>query len=238
MSIHTRPIATAIMAGMTLVSSSAWATSLPYPGAVVVQDGAYDNIVETSITDTPPLYGAPSAGAGNELVFPMPGFSASAANSSSDITSGALELTFDADPGKRIDTISLSEAGSYNIVGDAGVTAAGTMTVRYFDELTQQLETIAAPILMMTDPVGGFPVEGAGAGTWQGSSLIDLGALGIDTTHVILALDNSLIASAGPDASAQISKDAFAINVTTIPEPASLALMGLGAMLIAKKRSR
>lgn len=226
------------VAALSFTASAASAASLAYPGHVTVQDGAYDNIVETSITDTPPLYGQPVAGTGNQLVFPMPGFSVLASNNASDITSGALELTFDADPGKFIDSLTLNESGSYSILGDASVTAAGTLTLRYFDDLTQQLVTLADPIAMTTDPVGGFPVTAPGSGTWQGVAMIDLNALGIQTSHVILALDNTLIATAGPEGEATMTKDAFSLDANVTPEPASLALMAMGLALIAKKRNR
>ncbi len=236
MHTQTQHVGAAAVSAILLTAGTASAASLNHPGPVVVQDGAYSAIVETSITDTPPLYGAPTAGTGNELVFPMPGFSASASNSASDIDAGAMEFTFDADPGKFIDTISLSESGAFSILGDASVTAAGTLTVRYFDDNTQQIETLADPILMTTDPLGGFPVDAPGAGTWQGSALIDLTALGIQTSQVFVALDNSLIASAGPEGSATISKDELTVNTTVIPEPASVALMAMGLVMVARKR--
>lgn len=238
MSIHTWRIGTLAIAGLMGAASVASAASLPYPGPIVVQDGVYDNIVETSITDTPPLYGPPSAGAGNQMTFDMTGFTASASNNSSDITAGALEFTFDADPGQFIQTLSLFETGSYEIVGDASVTAAGTLTLRYFDDLTQQFVTLADPIHMLVNsgvPGTEFPVDTPDSGTWLGSALIDLNALGIQTSHVIIALDNNLIASADIEGSATISKDSLTINAT-IPEPASLVLMGLGVVMIVRKR--
>jgi PEP-CTERM motif len=239
MSIHTWRIGTAVVAGLMCMASGASAASLSHPGPVVVQDGVYDNVVETSVTDTPPLYGPPSAGAGNSMTFALPGFTAAASNNQSDITAGALEFTFDADPGQFIQTLSLFECGSYEIVGDASATAAGALTVRYFDDLIQQFVTLADPIHMLVNsggvPGGIFQVEAPGTGTWLGTALIDLNALGIQTSHIIVALDNSLIASAGPEGSVSISKDSLTINAT-VPEPASLVLMGLGVVMIARKR--
>jgi len=230
-----------IMAGVLGISTSAQAASLAHPGAIVVMDGVYDNVVETSITDGLPLYGAPSAGAGNVMTFPMPSFTASASDDASDITAGAVEFTFDADPGELIATMSIFESGAYTVTDGGSVSAAGTLTVRYFDDLTQQFITLADPIHMVVSPGGIpapgvlFPVDGPGSGDWLGAALIDFAALGIETSSVIVAMDNTLIASATAGNSATISKDALTVNTTIIPEPASLMLMGLGLAMVAKR---
>ncbi len=225
------------VAALFLGTAPASAASQAYPGPVVVQDGVFDSIVETSITDTPPLYGPPSAGAGNSMTFDTTGFAASVVGDNADITAGALEFTFDADPGLTIATLSLFETGTYSITGKGGVMAGGALTVRYFDELTQQLVTLADPIHTTVPPAGDFPVTTAGAGTWFGSALIDFQALGIQTSHLIVALDNALIASACYCGTATITKDSMTINATVVPEPASLALMGMGLLMIARRRA-
>ncbi len=230
-----------IAVGVLGLSTLAHAASLPHPGAVVVQDGVYDNIVEISITDPLPLYGAPSAGAGNVMMFPLPSFTASASDDASDLTGGAVEFTFDADPGKLIGTMSIFESGSYSVSQGGAVSAAGTLTVRYFDELAQAFVLLADPIHMVVSPGGipapgdMFPVDGPGTGTWLGAALIDFADLGIETSSIIVAMDNTLVASALAGGSATISKDALTINTTIIPEPASLVLMGLGLLMFAKR---
>jgi hypothetical protein len=236
----------AVLLGGSVCASAA---SLAHPGPIVVQDGVYDNIVETSITDPLPMYGPPSAGLGNVMTFPMPSFVASASDNTSDLTAGALEFTFDADPGLFIGTLSVFESGAYDIVGGNGgagggsVSAAGALTVRYFDDLTQQFITLADPIHMVISPGGihnpalSFPVNGSGSGSWLGAALINFADLGIKTTSVIVAMDNTLIASAAVGGTATISKDELTINTTFIPEPASLVLMGLGLVMVLKRDS-
>ncbi len=218
------------------------AASQAYPGPIVTADGTYDNIVETSITADPlPLFGAPVLGAGNVMTFPSPGFSASASDGSSDLTGGALAFTIDADPGLFINTVSIFESGAYDIVGAGSVSATGALTVRYLDNLTQQLVTLVDPIHTVVSPGGvpdgPFPVDGPGTGTWLGAALIDLGGLGIQTTHVIVALDNNLAASAPAGGTATISKDELTVNTTYIPEPASLALIAAGLLMVTGRRS-
>lgn len=228
-------------AGALGLSASAHAASLAHPGAVVVQDGFYDNVVETSITDPLPMYGAPSAGAGNVMEFPLPSFTATASDGASDLTSGAVEFTFEADPGKLIGTMSIFESGSYSVTEGGSVSAAGTLTVRYFDDLLQDFVLLADPIHMVVSPDGipapgeMFPVDGPGSGDWLGAALIDFAALGIETSSVIVAMDNNLVASALVGGSATISKDDLTVNTTIIPEPASLALMGLGLLMISRR---
>lgn len=222
-------------------AQTASAASLAHPGPVVVQDGVYDNIVETSITDPLPMFGAPSVGLGNVMTFGLPAFTATASDNASDLTTGALEFTFDADPGLFIKTVSIFESGSYSIVAGGSVLASGGLTVRYLDDATQQIVTLADPIHTVVSPGGipggSFPVDGPGTGDWLGASLIDLQALGILTTHVIVALDNNLAASAPAGGTATISKDELTINTTMIPEPASLVLIAAGVLMIAGRRS-
>ncbi len=230
--MQTWKIATAVLAGCLVGAASTQAASISYPGTVVVQDGYYDNVVETSITDTLPLYGPPTAGAGNSLVYHFSSFSASASDSNSDITSGALEMTFDADPGQYIQSFSLTESGTYTISGTGEVTAGGTLTIRYYDDVAGEFVTLADPIEMSV----AFPMDTPDTnGTWEGFALIDLNALGIQTSHIIIALDNNLIAGAGAGGSATITKDTMTIN-PVVPEPASMVLMGLGCLMILRKR--
>jgi len=234
--MHRSRLGTIAAVGVLLGTTLTQAASLPYPGPIAVQHGIYDDIVETSITDTPPLFGPPATGTGNTLTFAMPGFTATAGSDSSDLTAGALELTFDADPGIFIGTVSIFESGNFAVTGDGSVSLAGALTVRYLDELTGLIVTLADPIHTVVDPVGDFPIIGTQAGDWVGAALIDLGALGIQTNHVIIAMDNNLAASAPLGGSATINKDSLTLNVLSVPEPASLALIAAGTLLIAWRR--
>ncbi len=229
------------LAGVLGAVGISQAASLAHPGQLLVQDGVYDNIVETSITDPLPMYGTPFASTGNAMVFPLPSFTATATSNASDLTSGALEFTFDADPGMIINTLSIFESGTFSIVGGGSVSASGALTVRYLDDLTQQLVTLADPIQFVAipdaAPGGTFPIDGPAAGTWLGTALIDLETMGIQTSHVIVAMDNNLVASALAGGTATISKDSLTINTTLTPEPASIALMGIGLALIARRGS-
>lgn len=236
-------VVAAVMTVMTLGGAGhAMAASLSHPGPIVTQDGVYDQFVESSITDTLPLYGPPAAGVGNEITFTLPGFTASASDNASDLTAGAMEFILDADPGLFIKTVSLFESGTFNIVGDGSVSASGALTVRYLDESTQQLVTLVDPIHRLINPLGvpggTFPAVNVPWGDWLGVALIDLDALGIQTRHVIVTMDNNLIASAELGGAARISKDTLTVNATYIPEPGSMALIAVGLGMIVPRRRR
>ena len=193
--------------------------------------GTVTDLIESSATDPTPLYGDPII-VGDSLSFSTGPFAAAQAGVGSDITSGQLSFVIQADPGLFIESISLDEIGDYLLLGDtAEVTAGGTLVATVLDPLVGGF--VSDPIDI--DPV--MPQTGTGSGIWSGASTVVLTQL--DATRVRIDLDNILIASANEPADAAfIDKKALTVNVTfsDVPEPASLALMGLGLLALSRRR--
>ncbi|MEZ6192218.1 MAG: PEP-CTERM sorting domain-containing protein [Phycisphaerales bacterium] len=196
----------------------------------VLNGGNVTAPVESSATDPTPLYGFPTV-VGNSLSFSTGPFAAAQAGIGADITSGQLSFFIQADPGLFIESISLDEIGDFLMLGStAEVTAGGTLVATILDPLVGGF--VSDPI----DFVPGFPLTGTGSGIWSGKALVDLS--NYQATYVRIDLDNSLIAASDKASHAAfIDKKALTVNVTfsQVPEPAALALMGMGMLAVLKR---
>ncbi len=200
-------------------------------GATLNLDGGkVKALTESSVTDPLPLFGTPIV-IGNSLSFSTGPFAAAQAGVGADITAGQLSFVIQADPGLFIESISLDEIGDYLMLGStAVVTAGGTLVA-----------TILDPLLggFVSDPITfdqAFPLTGTGSGIWSGQALVDLSQF--NATRVRIDLDNILIASSDlPSHAAFIDKKALTVSVafSQVPEPAALALMGLGMLAVLKR---
>lgn len=192
--------------------------------------GTVTGLTESSATDSLPLYGTPIA-VGNSLSFSTGPFAAAQAGIGADITSGQLSFFIQADPGLFIESISLDEIGDFLMLGStAEVTAGGTLVATILDPLIGGF--VSDPI----DFVPGMPLTGTGSGIWSGQAMIDLS--NYQATWVRIDLDNILIAASDKASHAAfMDKKALTVNVAfaQIPEPAALALMGLGMLAILRR---
>ncbi len=200
-------------------------------GAIYYLDGGtVTDLIESSATDPLPLFGTPIV-VDDSLSFSTGPFAAAQAGTGSDITAGQLSFIIQADPGLFIESISLDEIGDYLMLGStAEVTAGGTLVATILDPLTGGF--VSDPIVI--DPT--VPLTGTGSGVWSGMAELDLS--NYQATMIRIDLDNILIASSNaPNDAAVIDKKAMTIDVdfTRIPEPATLALLGLGLLTITRR---
>ena len=192
--------------------------------------GTVLDLTESSVTDPRPLFGMPIV-TGDSLAFSTGPFAAAQAGVGSDITAGQLSFVIQADPGLFIESISLDEIGDFlKLGGTAVVTAGGTLVATILDPLTGGF---------ISDPISfdqPFPLIGTGTGIWTGEATVDFSQY--QATYVRIDLDNILVATANRTADAAfIDKKALTVNIdfAEIPEPATLALLGLGMLTVLRR---
>jgi hypothetical protein len=262
---------------MKTLASLALITLLPVAAhAVVTVTGTYGDLVgntvryqqitESSGTDTVPLYGAPSISA-DSLSF-NPTFSASSGGGGiPDITDGQLNFDILAKNGTNgpyntvISNVQFAEAGDFTLAGfSAGgtyvnVSAHFTVTIKEVDGIAvdpffEQVTMVISPNADGTFQLG---IDGDGPSyseSWNGFVDIDVAqilnnkgdAYQFGATKVSVVLDNVLTAGSESSTNAYIAKKvAQGMTVTalvTIPEPSSAALLGLGGLALMIRRRR
>ncbi len=232
-----RVVGLALTLALIATSTSAWASAVSY-GDVAADDVTYVNIKENSGTDPEdlPLYGDPSA-AGNSLVFSPSNYVASAEPSEgefdTDNTSATLTMQVVSNSDLPLASINIMEFGDTFLAGlgeaQALTAVAGGLFVSYDDG--NGLQTL--PVGELSDVSFSLP-DDSGLSEWTASVEINLAELNV--TEVFVSFDNLVTAIAEEGATAFIEKKVFKITTTVVPEPASVALIGLGALLIAGRR--
>lgn len=242
----------AVLAASLILSAGAALDSsavINYPDQSDIPPGTvtYSDIVESSGTNTlpPGLYGAPDIN-GNLLDFDPVAFTAQSAGGAFDLTDGQLNFTVTAEPGTSINALIVSEGGDFSFSGltpDAGtflsVSVATTVNILEVDGVT-----LGAPIqIFQTDSlvtdyltIGNPP--STGLNQWSLDYTIDiLGAINgqpvLGATKIEVVIDNQLSTTTTAGNQAFVSKKDFNVDV---PEPTSLALLGLGSLLLARRR--
>lgn len=127
-----------------------------------------------------------------------------------------------------IASISASFLGDYSILGTGSTTAIGTLTLTNLDTtlfVTNPLVVTGVPVSTTTDASGGF----------SGTANV---ALPPGWTNVRIELGAALQATAGVNGTSLIEIKDADITLSFVPEPASLAALGLAATLLGRRSRR
>ena len=178
----------------------------------------FEDVTESSGTDSVPLYGQPTV-TGDTLRFsPTEAFFAEA-GSYGDTTDGKLELHLQAADGYQISAIRVTEGGDYSVIGPGTAVAAGSIGA---NDVMVPLDGL---VLVLGDVID--------SDVWSsGGELV----LADPTEMVDIVIDNTLQAATGEAGAAFIIKKIFILEVVTVPEPSSLLLLASGTAALAVRR--
>jgi hypothetical protein len=204
----------------------------------------FTNIVESSGTDSVPLFGPPTAFA-TGLDFDPIAFTAHGNGGTSDITDGQLNFTIHGTPNVGISSVNLFEAGDYSLLGTGTAATQDFAGVIMRITVTQIDGINVAPIsLSPSNASVGFNLIAnsgvvqpwsLGLGLNISSQLTSLGySYHTGATGVEVVIDNQLDALSEAGSIASIAKKDFRIDVGTavnVPEPASMTLFGIGGVV-------
>ena len=179
------------------------------------------------------LFGDPVIVGGNTFTFFPSNFRAESLNGAAAIKSDRLEFCLTAHEGYNITGIRITEYGDYGILDNGKVSVSGTMFVTNLDVFQVSSSNFSS------DPVS--PIS-SGQGTWTA----EVAVTDIDWTNLKIVLNNNLMAISSAGSTSFIEKKvlggAVAIelicpNAPQIPEPATICLLGLGALTLVKRKS-
>lgn len=219
-----------VLALMAAVASGAYASVNHGTFGGGAGETTFVDVTETTATagDPEPLYGTPIFSSPSTLVFRPAVFAADAPGA--DQTSSLLEMLIEAPEGQWIQSITVYELGDYALLGiGATVQASANMILSADSNGLNVLGTDSDGVLatVLGPALGDF-------GIWSLSLSADVSAHQLDSVY--LSMNNTLQALA-PDLSlAFIQKKLVRIDVTYVPEPATLGLMAMGMLLITRRR--
>jgi hypothetical protein len=175
------------------------------------------------------LYGDPVLVGGNTFVFFPSYFKAVSTNGGTSTVADRLQVDLHAMTNQVFTGIQITELGDYGITGTGSANLTGDLCLT---DLVGGLRLCSGSL--STNPV--FP-QTFGNGDWDAHATVDLSAEYPEWTDMTFELTNTLVAiSVGQGSSAYIQKNILggAVAITFLPEPATLALLGLG--LVAARR--
>jgi hypothetical protein len=231
-----------------LIADSARCASISYPDLGPIPPGfSFTSIVESSVTDGVPLYGAPTAFPIG-LSFAPAGFASGSSGGGIDLTDGQLNYTIVAGPGSGgISVISFAEGGLFSLSG-TGTAATEVLAGASMIVTILELNGAAVAPINLTPSVSSLAYNlAANPGLNQiwnvsvsinvASQLAGLGyAPGQRATKASVSIDNALVAVSEALSAATITKADFDVHIA--PEPTSAIIAGMAWFSVGGLRRR
>lgn len=218
-----------IAAGTLVCASGAVHAQVPW----VPPGGSGSFFTYTNGSSDNGLFGNPTL-VGDQFQFTPVNFFASSNNGVSQSVPDRIQVDLQANSGQRFTMIKITEFGTYGLTGIGSVNAFGSLNLI-------DLVNVRAPAIapLQTNPA--MPINTPNAnGLWNGSVTIDLTQiLGPDWTKLRLVFSNTLQATSAPGSSSLITKKVVggpSIFVDVFPTPGSAAVLGLGGLVLARRR--
>jgi hypothetical protein len=233
------------------IANGAVYTYAPESGSTV----DFVTISESTLEPTP-LFNTPFT-SGDTLIFDQLSFFAEAQGSGtsfvSDFTQGQLNLTIEAKPGQYITAIDLYEFGGYALQQSQLSPGSAYAKVDTSQLFARVVEVNGAPVTptqvngtVVYTPSQEFflnvpgETDSPAEDDWTGTGVIDLATQygSNQITKVTFSFNNQLTGEKDGGAVGTIFKNGVHIGVTTVPEPATFALIGVAAGSLFLRRRR
>lgn len=169
------------------------------------------------------LFGSPVLVDGDTLHFEPQNFIAESISGTSAIKSDRLQVDIFAHSGIVILGVEITEVGDYNINTEGKVSASAGLFLTNLShyEVRNAMFDMEPNMPIISPPAPQI-------GDWSGEISIE----NLDWTHFRIVLNNNLIATSRPGSNSFIKKTDFDIRIITIPEPATVAVLTIGGLIL------